>query len=323
MRGGESLVSGIELNTSIANLRDLTASDLGPYDAIYLGDIYCRLYEANFLERPGDLREGLSILKDRGKLAYVTSYAAPRNDFLPKIRRMLEVAARAGAQAVEVHSLGVLKIAHEEFPELAAHVGGFANVYTDAGVEVLRGFGAVRITPNYELSLEEIRQVAVSCGVPMEILIHGKLPLGISDYCFLLEYEEKWGIPCPDLCQKDLFLRQGDWAMKTVGKGILSGKDVCMLEHLPRLLADGHRAFRVETLSETPAYRAQVGAVYREALTRSLEGGEVQDAHWWEVLRSHARVGLCNGFYFGKSGMEYAGVRPEAVGSFLQISRVE
>jgi len=309
-----------ELNTSIANLRDLGASDLSAYDAIYLGDIFCRLYEGNFLERPEDLRDGLRILHDQGKRAYVATYAAPRNDFLPRIRKVLEVAATAGAEAVEVHNLGILKIAHDEFPGLPVHIGGFANIYTDAGVEVLRGFGAVRFTPNYELSLDEIHEIATACGAPMELLLHGKMPLGISDYCFLLEYEEKWGVKCPDLCQKDLFLKQGDWAMKSVGKGILSGKDVCMLEHLPRLLRDGHRHFRIETLSETPTYRHEIAAVYRQALARVMEGALEQDPRWWETVLAHARIGLCNGFYFGKSGMDYAGIRPEALGSFLTVS---
>ena len=318
--GDEKSVMSVELNTSIANLRDLRASDLRDYDAVYLGDIYCRLYEANFLERTDELREGLRILRDQGKRAYVASYAAPRNDYLPRVRKTLEVAAREGAEAVEAHNLGILKIAHDEFPGLPVHIGGFANVYTDAGVEVLRGFGAVRITPNYELSLEEIHDIASTCGVPMELMIHGKMPLGVSDYCFLLDYEEKWGIKCPDLCQKDLFLKQGDWAMKSVGKGIMSGKDVCMLEHLPRLLADGHRHFRIETLSETPEYRRQVAAVYREALDRAAGAAFEQDERWWQVVRAHARIGLCNGFYFGKSGMEYAGIRPEAAGSLLTIS---
>ena len=311
---------GLELNTSIANLRDLRASDLRDYDAIYLGDIYCRVYEANFLEHLDDLREGLRILADHGKRAYVATYAAPRNDFLPKVRKVLEIAATAGAQAVEVHNLGIVKIAHDLFPDLPLHVGGFANIYTDAGVEVLRGFGAVRFTPNYELSLDEIGEIAAGGRAPMELLIHGKMPLGISDYCFLLDYEEKWGVKCPDLCQKELFLRQDTWAMKTIGKGILSGKDVCMLEHLPRLLADGHRHFRIETVSETPAYRSEVAAVYRQALTRAAGGAFEQDDRWWETLRAHARIGLCNGFYFGKSGMDYAGIRPEAAASFLTIS---
>ncbi|HSB71416.1 MAG TPA: peptidase U32 family protein [Candidatus Methylomirabilis sp.] len=319
----ELRATSYELNTSIANLRDLRASDLRDYDAIYLGDIYCRVYEANFLEHLEDLREGLRILADQGKRAFVATYAAPRNDFLPKVRKVLETAATAGAQAVEIHNLGIMKIAHDEFPDLPLHVGGFANIYTDAGVEVLRGFGAVRFTPNYELSLDEIREIAAACRAPMELLIHGKMPLGISDYCFLLDYEEKWGVKCPDLCQKELFLKQGTWAMKTVGKGVLSGKDVCMLEHLPRLLADGHRHFRIETVSESPAYRAQVSAVYRQALDRAAEGAVAQDEGWWETLRSHARIGMCNGFYFGKSGMDYAGIRPEADASLLTISPSE
>ncbi len=313
-------VMSFELNTSIANLRDLQASDLRNYDAIYLGDIYCRLYEANFLERPDDLKDALRILSDQGKQTYVTSYAAPRNDYLLRVRKTLEVAARHGADAVEVHNLGILKIVHDEFPGLPVHIGGFANVYTDAGVQVLRGLGAVRFTPNYELSLDEIREIGTACQVPMELIVHGKMPLGVSDYCFLLEYEEKWGIKCPDLCQKELFLKQGDWAMKSVGKGVMSGKDVCMLEHLPRLLADGHRHFRIETLSESPEYRSQVAAVYRQALAHATDTLFEQDEEWWRVVRAQARIGLCNGFYFGKSGMEYAGIRPEAVSSGLTIT---
>jgi U32 family peptidase len=316
-------MNGFELNTTIANLRDLRASDLAGYDAVYLGDIYCRLYESNFLEQLADLKEGLHILREQGKKAYVATYAAPRNDFLPKVRKVLEASASAGAEAVEVHNLGILRIAHEEFPELPLHVGGFANVYTAAGAEVLRAFGAVRFTPNYELSLDEIHEITAACSAPLELLIHGKMPLGVSDYCFLLDYEEKWGIKCPDLCQKELFLKQGDWAMKSLGKGILSGKDVCMLEHLPRLIAEGNRHFRIETVSESPDYRHEVAAVYRAALTRALDGdGDVEEKSW-ETLRRHAHIGLCNGFYFGKSGMDYTGLRPEALGSLPTISRAE
>jgi putative protease len=307
-----------ELNTTISNLRDLHASDLSLYDAIYLGNITCRLYEANVLEHLGDLRDAIATVKAHGLKAYVTSYAAPRNDFLPKLAKAMAVAVEAGADAVEVHNLGVLKIVHEAHPGLPIHVGGFANVYTDAGAEVLKQFGAVRITPNYELSLEEIGQIHQQVGLPMELLVHGKMPLGISDHCFLLEYEEAWGMKCPDLCQQDLFLKQGDWAMKSVGKGVLSGKDVCMLEHLPRLVAEGHTRFRIEAVSESPEYRLEVGRVYREALERAFAGTDGVEEHWWTTLRRHARIGLCNGFYFGRSGMEYLGVRPDAVASALR-----
>jgi putative protease len=296
-----------ELTTSISNLRHLRESDLTPYDALYLGNIYCRLYEANLLERPGDLAEAIRIARGQGKRAYLATYAAPRKDALSTIRRALEVAARARADAVEVHGPGLLKLVRDEFPELPVHAGNFANVYTDLGVEALKAWGVARIAPNHELTLDEIDAIARAGGIPVELVVHGKIPLGVSEFCFLLDHEAKWGIRCPDLCQKQILLEKGGWALKSVGKGILSGRDVCLLEHLPRLLAAGHRHFRIEAASETPAYRGAVGAVYREALSRALAGDDRSEARWWEIARQHAAVGLANGFYFGVSGMEYVG----------------
>ncbi|MFQ5657776.1 MAG: peptidase U32 family protein [Candidatus Methylomirabilales bacterium] len=308
-----------ELNTSISNMKDLTASDLSPYDAIYLGNPFCRDYEANFLEELADLRAGVRHCREAGCKVYLTTYAAPRNYFLPQIRRAITVAAEEGVEGVEAHNLGVVRILHNEFPSLSIHIGGFANVYTDAGAVVLQDYGARRVTPNYELSLEEMEGMAGNTGLPLEILLHGKMPLGISDYCFLLEYEKSWGMKCPDLCQQDLFLRQGEWAMKSVGKGVLSGRDICMLEHLPRIVAAGFRLFRVEAISEDPGYRRDIGMIYREALERAFSGAyEVREA-WWQKIQAHAKVGLCNGFYFGQSGQLYIGNRQSALGSQLNV----
>ncbi|MDE2321637.1 MAG: U32 family peptidase [candidate division NC10 bacterium] len=303
------MAQAFELNTTISNLRDLTASDLSPYDAVYLGNVTCRLYEGNLLERLHDLREAIAIVKGRGQKAYVSTYAAPRNDTLPQLRKVVAVAVENGADAVEVHNLGVMKIIHEAHPDLAIHIGGFANVYTDIGALVLKRYGAVRITPNYELSLEEIGEIYRQVGLPMELLVHGKMPLGISDYCWLLEYEQAWGMTCPTLCRQDLFLKQGDWAMKSIGKGVMSGKDVCLLEHLKRLMTEGHACFRIEAATESPAYRLEIGRIYREALEAALAGRDGLKGRWWDTIRRHARIGLCNGFYFGTSGMAYHGVR--------------
>lgn len=300
-----------ELNTTISNLRNLRESDLSPYDAVYLGNIYCRIYEDNFLERLDDLEEGIALVKGQGLRAYVTSYAAPRNDVLPKVQKALETAVAAGADAVEVHNLGVLRMVHEQFPGMPAHIGGFANVYTDAGAEVLKEYGAVRFTPNYEISLDEVGAITSSVGIPAELVVHGKMPLGVSDYCFLLEYEQKWPEKCPALCQKNLFLKQGDWAMRSVGKGVLSGKDVCMIEHLPTLLAAGHNVFRIEAAYETPAYRLNIARIYRAALERAAAGDRTEDESAWNTIREHTAVGLCNGFYFGRTGAEYVGKRTQ------------
>jgi putative protease len=300
----------LELATPISNLGDLRATDLGPYDAVYLGNLYCARYEGNLLERPRELAEAVRLVRGEGRRAYVTTYAAPHGRDVDRLRRALDAARAAGALAAEAHGPGAARLVRDEFPELALHLGAFANVYTGAGAAVYRALGAVRIAPPAELPLDEVAELARAGGVPVEVTVHGKLPLGVSDSCLLLGCEGELGAGCPDLCRRDVFLSRDGWVLKSVGTGVLSGRDACLLEHLPRLLGDGHRHFRVEAVSETPAYRRTVGRVYREALERARAGDATLDPRWWTLLRPHSRAGFCNGFAFGRSGLEYVGAGP-------------
>ncbi len=297
----------IELTTSVANLNALRASDLGPYHAVYLGNIYCRLYERNFLESPEDLKTAIEMLHDAGKKAYVSTYAAPLTPDLDQVRRVLDAAVTFGADAVEVHNLGVLRIAAREFPSLRIHMGVFANVYTDLTAQKFVELGAARITPNYEVSLAEIDLMAGRVPAEFEILLHGKMPLGVSESCFLLTGAGPLRLSCPEACQEDYFLQYQDWELKSLGKGVTSGRDVCMLEHIPSLLEKGYRVFRIETVSESPAYQFEVGRVYAEAIAQAQSGDWQIKGEWWNILRPHARHGFCNGFYFGRSGRLYIG----------------
>jgi putative protease len=299
--------AAFELVTAVSSLDDLRASDLGPYDAVYLGNLYCTRYEGNLLERPAEMREAVAAVRDRGLRAYVTTYAAPRARDLDRLRRALDAARAAGAIAVEAHGPGLARLVREDFPELRLHLGSFANVYTGAGAQAYRALGASRIAPPAELPLDEVAELARVGGVPVEITVHGKVPLGVSESCLLLACEAEWGVTCPALCRQDVFLSRGEWRLKSVGTGVLSGRDACLLDHLPRLIAAGHRHFRVEAVSETPAYRLAVGRVYREALGRTLAGDAVPHPGWWAPLRAHSRAGFCNGFAFGRSGLEYVG----------------
>jgi collagenase-like PrtC family protease len=92
-----------------------------------------------------------------------------------------------------------------------------------------------------------------------------------------------------------------------------------MLEHLPRLVTAGFRVFRIEAISEDPAYRRDVGTVYREALEHAFSDAyEVRQA-WWQKIQTHAKVGLCNGFYFGQSGQLYIGDQQSAASHQLRV----
>lgn len=291
----------IELNTQISSLEEMRRDVLEPYTAIYLGNPYCFKYQNNLLEDLQDLRQAVELAREMGKKAYVCTYAAPGTEQLSPILKMIETALAAGAEAIEAHNLGVVRLIAKNFPGTVIHVGGLANVYTSYGAAHLAGMGVKRVTPHYELSLDEIKTIKDATGVDVEILLHGKMPLGITRDCFLLTIPDALG--CPEACREAHWLRNGDWVLKSAGTIMLSGKDVCMMEHLPLLLREGCRTFRIESVFESAEYRNQVGSLYVRALERFGDG-----SFTGEILSELAVLnenGFCNGYYFGRSGREY------------------
>jgi putative protease len=308
---------GFELVVSVASPMELEGTDLSPYDAVCLGSPYCRRVEGNYAEALDLLPGVVSGLHAAGKRAYVSTPAVPREADLPHVGRLVDAAVAAGADALEIHNLGVLRMVREKGRPVPAHMGAYANVYTHLAAGVMRDAGAVRVRPNAEVSLEEMAVLSREAGVEVEVLVHGKIPLGITDRCFLLTEPEETDPKCPAACAEVHWLTSHQWVLKTVGKGVLSGRDMCLLEHLPRLVADGFRVFRVEGLYETAAYRSEIGAVYREALARAFAGGtEAFEDRWAAAARRHAPRGLCNGYAFGTTGRAY-------VGSVLQDANPE
>jgi putative protease len=313
-------MAATELIVSIASPREREGTDLAPYDAVCLGNAYCRRVRGNYAEELALLPEAVSELRSAGKKVYLTTPAAPRGRDLPHVDRLIEAAAAAGAQALEIHNMGVLRMLREKGNPLPAHMGAYANVYTHLAARVMRDYGAVRVRPNAEVSLQEMEIVARDAGVEVEVLVHGKIPLGVTEKCSLLQGSEDADPNCPAACEEEHWLatrrrapRGGEsleegWVLKTVGKGVLSGRDMCMLEHLPRLLSAGFAVFKIEGLYETSAYRSEIGRVYRDALELATSGKPYQiRPEWAEVLRSHSREGFCNGYFFGKTGRHYVG----------------
>jgi len=275
---------------------------------VCLGSPYCRRVEGNYAEALDLLPGVVSRLHAAGKRAYVATPAVPREADLPHVIRLVDAAATAGADALEIHNMGVLRIVREKGGPVPAHMGAYANVYTHLAAGVMRDAGAVRVRPNAEVSLEEMAILAREAGVEVEVLVHGKIPLGVTDRCSLLTEPEETDPKCPSACGEVHWLTSREWVLKTVGKGVLSGRDMCLLEHLPRLVADGFRVFRVEGLHETAAYRSEIGGVYREALVRAFAGVEYAlEDRWVDAARRHAPRGLCNGYAFGTAGRKYVG----------------
>lgn len=287
----------IELSTGISNLKELKETDIESYDAVYLGNPFCIDYEDNFLKKTEDIQKGVEFLKSRNKKAYITTPAVPRNEDFKFIYKLLEASVKSGIDAVEVHNMGVLRTASKIVPDIPKHIGILANIYTSFTCEKLKEYGGERITTNPEVTLDEIGIIIDKSKIDVSFLVHGKIPLGITGTCFLLE--EKAGI-CPEVCKQAFWLKSKEWVLKNVGKGVYSGKDLCMIEHLDLLLKMGLKYFRIESLYETPEYRCKLGNIYKSAFLNKDSGRK----NIQQILKI-SEYGICNGYYFSKSGRYY------------------
>jgi len=308
-----------ELCTDVSNLKELKQGDFSAYDAIYLGDFSCPEYPNNFSSHPALLEEGLQLVKSRGQKAYLRLYAVPSNHDLPWVAEVIDAALKLPFDALEVHNLGLLRVLREKGCKLPIHLGVFGNLYTHETAKVLKGYGVTRVYPNPELSLKEIAYIADNAPIEVLVPVHGKIPLVISETCFIMEHCDATKQPadgsCSYACTKDHWLKRGrndgsqaDWSLKDIGRMTLSGKDLCMVEYPENLLEMGFRVFYVQNKGEAPGYAGKVGAIYRAALERAAAGQEAADVvPALTALTDCSQEGLCNGYYFEGAGQRYFG----------------
>ena len=298
------------LATHVPNLRRLEACDWSAFDTLFLGDPSCHLYPDNFARYVDELAVGVEMVKSWGKRAILSLYAVPRNDDLPWIRALLEgaIERRLPLDGVEVHNLGLLVILRELRSTWPVTIGVCGNLYTVATAQMLGEYGVVDGFPNPEVGLPEVAELVRDGGIGVILQVHGKIPLGFSDKCFVVDYQKQEGT-CEDVCFTDHWLTRDGWTLKNIGRVVLSGKDLCMIEHLPDLLEEGHRHFYIWTFAESPEYVAAIGGLYREALEEAFSGSADYRLRpeWEETIRRFAPAGLCNGFYFNTTGQSYVG----------------
>ncbi len=300
-----------ELSTNVASPQQLRRGDFSAYDALYLGDFSCLNYPENFCAHPESLADAVAQVQDQGKKCYLRLFAVPSNHDLPAVREVIEAALPLPFDAFEVHNLGVLQMLREMGCTKPIHLGVFGNLYTDATARVVKDYGVTRVYPNPELSLKEA--IYIRDKTPIEVLIpvHGKIPLVVSETCFILEHsganpDEKCKFPCA----KEHWLTRsaGDWSLKDTGRMTLSGSDLCMLEHVDELAAARLSAFYVQSHGESAEYIAAVGRIYREALTTAFSGQPLGDLGMpMQELAGLAKMGLCNGYYYESAGRRYVG----------------
>lgn len=284
-------------------------------DAVYIGGeaFGLRAKAKNFNSE--EMQEGIRFAHDAGVRVYVTANILAHNSDLADAKGYFEELKKIKPDALIISDPGMFAIAREVCPEIEIHVSTQANNTNYGTYRFWWQQGAKRVVSARELSLDEIREIRENIPDEMEIetFIHGAMCISYSGRCLLSNYftgrDANQGA-CTHPCRWKYAVveekRPGEYFPvyeNERGTYIFNSKDLCMIGHIPELIASGIDSFKIEGRMKTALYVATVARTYRKAIDDYLESPEIYEANmdWYlaEIAKCTYRQ-FTTGFFFGK-----------------------
>ena len=228
----------------------------------------------------GELADVMSTLHRRGVKGYVTFNTLVFDHELAEAARAIGAIAEAGADAIIVQDLGVLKLARGIATGLQLHGSTQMSVTSADGVRLAQELGATRVTLARELSLAEVRAIRSQTDCELEIFVHGALCVAYSGQCLS---SEAWGGrsanrgQCAQACRLPYeMLVDGEAAPLGDARYLLSPGDLYALRQIPEIVAIGIAALKIEGRYKDAEYVALTTRAYRQAVDEAWAGREFQ-----------------------------------------------
>ncbi len=291
-----------ELLAPVGSRESLIAAVDNGADAVYFGGTLfsARQYASNFDRE--ELLWAIDYVHARGVRAYVTVNTLIKDAELDEAADYLQFLCNAGADAVIVQDIGILKLLCEHIPNLPVHASTQMTIHNTEGVKFLQEMGVKRVVLAREMSLDEIKRIKSETCIEIETFIHGALCFSYSGQCLLSSMiggrSGNRGY-CAQPCRKKY--RAGD-----VEGYLLSPKDLNMSEHIPALVEAGIDSFKIEGRMKRPEYVAGVVRVYRRLIDRFVKEPSrfrVTDDEK-HTLRQLFNREFTSGYFFGNPGSE-------------------
>ncbi|MDD5432534.1 MAG: U32 family peptidase [Candidatus Omnitrophica bacterium] len=277
-------------------------------DAVYFGlrNLSMRQTAPNFdiLE----IKKVMALLHKHKRKGYLTLNTIIYERDLEKLDVMLLEAKKAKVDAVICWDMAVLSKAFEA--GLPVHLSTQASVSNFISLKFFCSFGVKRIVLARECSLEDIKQIAqkikrekIDCK--LEAFVHGSMCVSVSGRCFfshdLFGKSANRG-ECVQPCRREFLIKDIELGNEYVlgSDYIMSAQDLCMIEHINKLVSAGVSAFKIEGRMRTPEYVSVVTSVYRKAID-AYKKGLLTDALQVSLKKKLSSVynrGFSEGFYF-------------------------
>lgn len=281
-------------------------------DAVYLGgaEFGLRSMSGNFsLKEMGD---ALQRTHDAGAKAYLTVNAYLHNHDLQRLEDFLDQALCLPFDAYIISDPGVLQLIRQKAPQTVLHLSTQANTTNWLSASFWQEQGFSRINLARETTLQGIQETRSRTTVELEVFVHGALCMAYSGRCLIssiMTGRSANSGECTHPCRWSYALleesRPGEYyPVEEDANGTLffNSRDLCLLDHLPSLVAAGVNSLKIEGRMKGVHYLGTTVRVYRQALDRlAHEGPEAftPDPSWHRELAAVSHRGYTTGFLFG------------------------
>lgn len=280
-------------------------------DAIYLGGekFGARAYAGNFSKE--ELLDGLEYAHLFNKKIYLTLNTLIKESEFGELYDYLEPFYEAGLDGIIIQDVGVMSFVKKNFPKLPIHVSTQAFVTGPESALFYKEFGATRVVPAREMSLEEIVKIKEETGLEVETFIHGAMCYCYSGQCLfssIVGGRSGNRGRCAQPCRLPYDFKVNDKHYFAKESYPLSLKDMCTVFDLPKLLAAGIDSFKIEGRMKKPEYVAGVVSIYRKYMDMYYANPSkelVISKDDERILRSlYIRSEIQNGYYFKHNGKD-------------------
>lgn len=305
-----------ELLMPAGNLEKLEYAVTYGADAVYFGmvELSLRSMKSGEIIDEFNIKSAVEKAHKHGAKAYMTANIFAFDDDIEVLKAKVNLIKEAKPDAIIFSDFGIMNILKKELPEIPLHVSTQTNILNTEAVKFWKDQGVSRVILARELSLEQIATIKKNVpDMEVEVFVHGAQCMSFSGRCLLSDYmtndERKANHGnCAQPCRWNYKLleetRPGEYYDITEydkGTTILSPKDLCLVEYLPRLIDAGVDSFKVEGRTKSTYYASCVAKTYRNAIDEYVQKGTFNAEFYKNELWKVRNRGYTTGFFLDKS----------------------
>lgn len=304
----------VELLMPAGNLEKLEYAIRYGANAVYLGvvDFSLRAMRKGELITLENLKSAVDLAHSLGAKAYVTLNIFAFNNDIKQLEACIDRFKDANPDAIILSDFGVFNLVRKYMPDMPVHISTQTNTLNYESVKFWRDLGAERVILARELPIADIAEIRKQVpDVELESFVHGSQCVSFSGRCLLSDYftngERKANHGnCSQPCR---------WSYKLVestrpdqyyeinqderGSHILSPKDLCLVEHIRKLIDAGVDSLKVEGRTKSLYYVSAVSKAYRQAIDECLKNPDADLHKYFIELQKVGNRGYTTGFALG------------------------